>query len=152
MRIWIDTEFNSFQGDLISLGMIAEDGNYLYVVRKDIENMNIDPWVAEFVMPHLYTAPGGEDVEPVSDMILRERLQRYLNRYEEVEIIADWPDDIRHLCGVLITKPGWMINLPTAFRFTLNRSLSGVSQIPHNALYDAIGNMQQTLTEELEVK
>jgi hypothetical protein len=47
MKIFLDTEFNGFQGDLISIGMVAEDGCIFYGVRNETQAMDIDPWVQE---------------------------------------------------------------------------------------------------------
>lgn len=77
MRIWLDTEFNGFGGDLISIGMIAED--------------------------------------------------------------------VQHLCKFMITGPGYMITTPKSMQFTIDRSIESVSEVPHNALYDAIANFEYTI-------
>ncbi len=47
-RIWIDTEFNEFQGPLISMALVAEDGSEFY---ESIGCDNPGPWVAQHVMP-----------------------------------------------------------------------------------------------------
>jgi len=33
MKMWIDTEFNEYRGELISLALVAEDGREWYGVR-----------------------------------------------------------------------------------------------------------------------
>jgi hypothetical protein len=33
MKLWIDTEFNEYRGELISLALVAEDGREWYGVR-----------------------------------------------------------------------------------------------------------------------
>lgn len=135
--MWIDCEFNSFEGELISLALVAEDGSEFY------SSLGCDephPWVAEHVMPII-----GIEPEPKGQM--QARLQMWLCRHRDVHIIADWPDDIRHLCETLIVGPGLAINTPR-MTFELDRSLDGESAIPHNALEDARGNMRATLERE----
>lgn len=148
MRVWLDTEFNGFEGDLISIGLIAEDGQFLYAVRNAILGMVIDPWVKEHVIPFLYKAPH-EDYVAVweHDDGIRYRLENFLARYDNVEIIVDWPEDIHHLCKLMITGAGTMINTSN-ITFVLDRMLDGVSEVPHNAIFDAIGNMKDTLNNE----
>ena len=51
MNIFIDTEFNSFQGELISVGLVSQNGDEFYEVLE-IEN-DYDPWVQEHVVPYL---------------------------------------------------------------------------------------------------
>ena len=143
MKIFIDTEFNGFEGDLISIGMVAEDGCIFYGVRNETQAMDIDPWVKDNVIPHLGKHPLNNVVLWEADKTIQSRLKWYLNQYTEIEIVADWPEDIHHLCQLMITGAGTMIDTPTQMTFTIDRSLNGLSEVPHNALYDAIGNLQQ---------
>ncbi len=50
MHIFIDGEWNSYGGELISLALVAEDGRSFYEV---LGCDNPDPWIAENVMPKL---------------------------------------------------------------------------------------------------
>lgn len=50
MRLFIDGEWNSFGGDLISLALVAEDGREWYEV---LDCVDPHPWVAENVIPKL---------------------------------------------------------------------------------------------------
>jgi hypothetical protein len=54
MRIWIDTEFNEFKGDLISMALVAEDGREWYQVTYCVYP---GAWVAQHVMPILNKEP-----------------------------------------------------------------------------------------------
>lgn len=128
MKIWIDTEFNEYKGDLISLGMIDENGNEWYEV---LDCPNPKSWVAQHVMPHLMK-------EAISHSEFYYRLEKFLNNYSNIQIIADWPDDIAWFCRSLIVGPGLCINHPPlTFEICSNIS-SQRSLIPHNALADAI--------------
>lgn len=152
MRIWLDTEFNSFQGELLSIGMIAENGEYFYA-WFDIGQKNLHPWVLENVYPHINY--DFAVCEPEHPHFAKQRLSNYLRRCcteDWVEIIVDWPEDVKHLTEFMITGPGLMIETPVVMKFTIDRSINGQSRVPHNALRDAIGNMEFCLTREEEQK
>lgn len=55
MRVWFDTEFieNGRTIDLISIGMVREDGAELYLESADVEWRNASQWVLDNVHPHL---------------------------------------------------------------------------------------------------
>jgi hypothetical protein len=127
MRIYIDTEFNEFKGELISMALVAEDGNEFYEV---LYCANPGSWVAEHVMPIL-------DKKPVSFEIFQAKLQEFLFQYHRIHLIADWPEDIKHFCESLITGPGLCLNYPP-ITMEMRRDLSSKdSKVPHNALHDA---------------
>jgi hypothetical protein len=64
-------------------------------------------------------------------------LRKYLDQWQEVEIIADWPEDFVHFFNALLTGPGNMINVSAKIRTTFERRLDYKSLVPHNALEDA---------------
>jgi len=127
MNIFIDCEFNEFGGDLISMALVAEDGREFYEV---LECPNPGEWVKLNVIPILYNLP-----IPKVDFQLR--LQAFLMQFDEIHIVADWPEDIKHFCESLITGPGNRLNTPHltmgVYRF------DATSDLPHNALEDAKG-------------
>lgn len=55
MKIWFDTEFieDGKTIDLISIGMVREDGATLYIENSECDFMRASPWVAENVLPKL---------------------------------------------------------------------------------------------------
>lgn len=129
MRVYLDCEFNGFGGDLISMGMVSEDNTEFY----ELVNYPVDgahPWVKENVLPVI-----GDDLMPISMGEFRARLQKYLNRWHEVEIIADWPQDLKHFFESLYMQDD-MLMLPRV-KATLVRGLRTHSENPHNALADA---------------
>ena len=127
MKVWIDTEFNDFRGELISMALVAEDGREFYEV---LDCLTPSPWVAENVMPILHKAP-------VARLVLQKRLFQFLMEYDDVHLIADWPEDIAHFCNTLITGPGQRIGTPP-LTLEIRRDMDdAVSAIPHNALEDA---------------
>lgn len=126
MKLFIDTEFNEFKGELISMALVDENGVFFYEVLPCV---NPGPWVAEHVMPILEKAPIRLDQ-------LQARLQAFLSHYDSVHLIADWPEDIKHFCDALIVGPGMRINTPP-LTMEIRRDLDAVSHLPHNALADA---------------
>ncbi len=127
MNIWIDCEFNDFYGELISLGMVDEDGREFYEV---LHCEKPTPWVAANVMPIL-----GRPA--CSRRLMQARLEQWLSAYGSVHLIADWPEDITHFCQSLITGPGMRMDTPP-LTMEIRRDLdSALSAIPHHALEDA---------------
>jgi hypothetical protein len=129
MNLYIDTEFNEYHGALISMALVSEDGHEWYGVRYCD-----DPgwWVREHVMPQLGQAP-------MRDADLRDELARFLEQFDNVHIISDWPGDIAQFCNFLEWAPGARIG-PDKMTFEVRSDLpdtSKTSAIPHNALEDA---------------
>lgn len=127
MKLYIDTEFNGFQGELISAALVSEDGKEWY---ENLSCQNPVPWVKEHVIPIL-------GKEPVSIGEAQNSLERFLSQWSEVRVVADWPEDIAHFCQLLITGPGFMMNTPQ-LSFEIWR-IDAPSTMPHNALHDARG-------------
>ena len=57
MRYFIDTEFEESGPHkpiiLISIGIVAEDGNELYLENSEVHLPRLNPWLQENVVPHL---------------------------------------------------------------------------------------------------
>lgn len=131
MNIYIDCEFNSYQGELISLACVSEDGKEFYEVLPYYQ-MVIDPWVSENVIPILGKSP-------INRTEFCAKLERYLMQFYSgnIHIISDWPDDIAYFCQSMIIGPGHRINTPP-ITFEIVRD-DAPSEQPHNALADAHG-------------
>lgn len=126
-NLWLDTEFNSYKGALISLALVDAEGREFYEV---LECEAPYPWVKANVLPHLGKAS-------VSKQELQAALSDFLRQYSAIHVIADWPEDIQHFCETLITGPGYRIDTPL-LTMEVRRDLnSDKSLIPHNALSDA---------------
>ncbi len=137
MRVWIDTEFNEYKGDLISIALVSEDNHAFYeVVPCDAPKS----WVAVNVMPRLFQ-------DPIPFDTMQSRLEAWLLQFDRVHIVADWPEDIEHFCAALITGPGERLNTPP-LTMEVRRDLNAVSRIPHNALADAEANRAAHLAME----
>jgi hypothetical protein len=129
MDLYIDCEWNSYKGDLISMALMPKGGDPFYEVI-DYSNMVIDPWVAEHVIPVL-------NKDSVSFEVFQYKLKQFLKPFDTVNIISDWPEDIEHFCQVLITGPGSRLSTPPMSMKIVR--IDSESLIPHNALADAIG-------------
>lgn len=129
-KLFLDTEFNGFGGELISMALVPEDVNKKEFYHELEMKHQLDPWVKENVVPYLI-------LPAISRSQFQKNLANYLWDIGDCIIVADWPDDIRHFCESLITSPGQMINVFTKIKFELDLSIKYESEVPHNALYDA---------------
>lgn len=129
MQIVIDCEFNSFQGELISMALVTMGDPQYRDFYEVLEcQQPIDGWVLTNVIPVL-------NKSQISRELFQEKLANFLRQFDSIELIADWPDDIKYFCESLITGPGKMMRIPP-----LTISLVKVdynSLVPHNALEDA---------------
>lgn len=129
MRIFIDCEFNSAEGGLISMGMISEDGQRTFYEVVDVTEA-IDPWVKENVMPIL-------EKEPIPFKEFQRKLRVFLSQFPKVHIIADHPADIIRICRAMIVSGGEFMEIPVTFE--VDHQLSAKqSKVLHNAFHDAV--------------
>lgn len=127
--LYLDTEFNGFGGELISIAMCSSTSKEeLYAVRHLPANVNC--WVRENVVPLLVA-----DAEP--DHLIRERVYSYLCRHQGHIIIADWPEDFTHLLSLLCEPNGFQRHVPGGLRLHLIQQTAIDPKLPHNALSDA---------------
>ena len=133
MKVFIDCEYNSFGGDLITMALVTMDGREPYA-QVPIDRDTIHPWVVENVIPVIDAE--GTDAKMLGHLELTQAIEAFLAIYDEVHIIADWPDDIRFFCQYLITGPGTRIDTPP-LTMEVRRDIDAVSDVPHNALLDA---------------
>lgn len=138
MRYFLDTEYNGWGGALLSLALVPDDGEELYLTL-DWEGP-LDDWVERHVVPYLDMVP-----EPlVSPRISRgdaaAAVAHYLGGDADPLIVADWPEDLALFNALLVTGPGFMAEIPRV-RFELiplaGFSTAANSKVPHNALHDA---------------
>ena len=150
MRLWLDTEFNGFRGELISMALVADDGCSWYQVLPCDRPV---PWVARHVMPKLGRQPIHK-VRGHAEQLLSISLRRWLRQFDRVHIVADWPEDIGHFCRSLIIGHGDRIETPP-LSFEIRTDLpstADTSHIPHNALEDARALALSGLTEHSRIR
>ena len=138
MRYFLDTEYNGIGGALLSLALVPDDGDELYLTLQ-----SPDPpleWVERHVIPYLDSVPEQLFCPRLTREDAAHALERYLRHDEEPLIFADWPEDIAHFCNLMITGPGDMVDVRNlTFRLApmSNFSTAANSKVPHNALHDA---------------
>lgn len=135
IKLFLDTEFNGFGGDLISIALVPENDALENFYHEFEVRGQLDPWVRDNVVPHLTQSP---TTKSNFQMHLSKYLMNLDFNYGPLTIVADWPDDIRYFCESLITGPGERINMPSKILFEINLNISYNSEVPHNALHDAL--------------
>lgn len=138
MRYFLDTEYNGIGGALLSLALVPDDGDELYLTFRCADPL-LD-WVERHVAPYLDSVPEQLSCPRLTREDAAHALERYLRHDDEPLIFADWPEDIAHLCKLMITGPGDMIDTRhVTFRLVpmSNFSTAANSRVPHNALHDA---------------
>ena len=138
MRYFLDTEYNGVGGELLSLALVPDDGDELYLTLRTSEPL-LD-WVERHVVPYLDSVPEQLTCPRLPRDQAAHALERYLRHDEEPLIFADWPEDIAQLCNLMITGPGDMVEVrDLTFRLMpmSNFSTAANSKVPHNALHDA---------------
>jgi hypothetical protein len=138
MRYFLDTEFNGFGGDLISLALVPEYGDQEYYVVLPLPDA-VEPWVARHVVPYLHQVPQSLD-NRLDRTTAAHDLAAYLAGDRDPLIVADWPEDIALLCRLLLIGATDIVDigrLGFEFRRTPGFSTARNSRVPHNALHDA---------------
>lgn len=128
MKLFLDCEFTEYEGHLISMALVADNGDEFY----EVVNFNSDDcnsWVLDNVVPIL-------NKQPITYEYFQRKLSRFLYQYDSIEVIADWPEDFWYFSKALLTGPGKMMNI-SKISMTFERYLDYSSLIPHNALEDA---------------
>jgi hypothetical protein len=139
MRYFLDTEFNGFGGALLSLALVPEDGGEELYLTLDF-TPPLHAWVERHVLPYLDTVPVSLQGPRLSRSDAAKAVAFYLQRDQQAEIIADWPEDIAQFCNLLMPGPGLLVPVPSlTFRLVPlpGFSTAANSAVPHNALHDA---------------
>ena len=139
MRYFLDTEFNGYGGELISLALVPEYGDqeYYAVLATSTEPHG---WVQRNVLPYLASVPPGFVSEELPRTAVARQVAHYLAADGDPVIVADWPEDIAHFCNLLVTGPGDIAPVGSLkFEFISSPGFSTAenSRVPHNALHDA---------------
>lgn len=133
MRYFLDTEFNGFGGELISIALVPEDEGVAPFYAA-VACQNPTPWVVEHIIPVL-------DVEPVASSRLADQFADYLSNDPEPVLVADWPEDIAHAARLLVIGPGLMKPVRNISFDLVDAELVSLgegSAVPHNAYHDAL--------------
>lgn len=143
MRYFVDTEFNGFGGELISIAAVPED-DALPPFYEAIECRTPSDWVTAHVLPVIQTKsrPRAE----VAGLFAT-----YLSADSAPVVIADWPEDIAHAAALLTDgKGGRLMTNEIVFRLLCQSEFSAdkLSRHPHNAYYDALALRDWVITRE----
>jgi len=66
-KLFIDCEFNEFGGDLISMALVAEDGQEFYEVLNLENDWKYGSWVFANVVPYL-------NKDPITKQLFQQKL------------------------------------------------------------------------------
>lgn len=138
LRYFLDTEYNGWGGALLSLALVPDDGEELYLTL-DWQGP-LEPWVERNVLPYLDSVPQGLASTRMSRSDAARAISHYLEADPDPLVVADWPEDIALFNALLVTGPGVMIEVPgLRFQFMplAGFSTAANSKVPHNALHDA---------------
>ena len=138
MRYFLDTEYNGIGGALLSLALVPDEGDELYLTFKTEEP--IVEWVDRHVVPYLDSVPEQLACPRLARDEGAKALEHYLRHDDQAVIVADWPEDVAQFCNLMITGPGDMVDIRhLTFRLLplSNFSTAENSRVPHNALHDA---------------
>lgn len=150
MKYFLDTEFIEAPGhlDLISIGIVAEDGREFYAESSEVDWSRASQWVIDNVKPHLSGKTVGREY-------LREAIIRFVAEggdleFEQPEFWGYYADyDWVGLCwlyGTMMDLPdGWPMycrDLKQWCDMLGNPKLPEQSSTEHNALADARWNVE----------
>lgn len=97
MKVFFDTEFTGLHQNttLISIGLVAEDGNTFYAETTDFDTNQVDEWIQTNVvdrlsiLPRLVSADETDMRVSGNKATVRHYLQKWLEQYESVEMWSD---------------------------------------------------------------
>jgi hypothetical protein len=143
MQFWFDTEFieDGKTIDLLSIGVVAEDGRTYYAEFKEADKSRASDWVKQNVLPHLHG-------HGFSRATIREEITEFMG--PEPQIWAYYADyDWVALCqlfGTMMQLPkGWPMycrDLKQLVDMCGNPKLPEQKGQEHNALADAVWTKQ----------
>ena len=139
MRYFLDTEYNGWGGALLSLALVPEDGGEELYLTLGWDGA-LEEWVERNVVPYLDSVPESLLSPRMSRGDAAGMVAHYLAGDPDPLIVADWPEDIAQLSGLIVTGPGVMAEVPRLrFEFVALTGFSTAanSKVPHNALHDA---------------
>jgi hypothetical protein len=138
LRYFLDTEYNGWSGALLSLALVPEEGEELYLTL-DWDGA-LEQWVERNVIPYLDSVPQSHVSPRMSRCDAARTIAHYLAGDPDPLIVADWPEDIALFSALLVIGPGVMAEVPgLRFQFVplAGFSTAANSRVPHNALHDA---------------
>lgn len=142
MRYYLDTEFDGHNGPLLSLALVAEDGESIHIRTTD---RAIDPWVIENVEP-LMNAHDATVQTVCSPSAVGVTIASFFSSQRDTApvVIADSVVDVGRFCRALSTglDGGWSsVDYPLV-KFEVHDVAAYPTDLPgavqHNAWWDAM--------------
>jgi hypothetical protein len=144
MRFWFDTEFieDGRTIDLISIGIVSEDGREWYAESNECDLSKASPWVKDNVIPHLihgYDAHVHMSRKAIANAVVsfvgtdKPEIWAYYAAYDWVALCQ--------LFGTMMDLPkGWPMFVRDVKQLCVdvgNPRLPSKSDVEHNAISDA---------------
>lgn len=148
MKVFFDTEFTGLHHDttLMSIGMVAEDGQDFYAELTDYDESQVDDWIRENVLANFT-----HDRYTTNMLNLKHRIEEFLSPYDEVEM---WSDCLAYDWVLFNSIWGHAFKVPKKIYYIpfdictfmkikgidpdINREeFAGIDGKKHNALHDA---------------
>lgn len=126
--LYLDTEFNGFGGQLLSMALVPDDDSEPWYEELELPKV-IDPWVRQHVVSQFYK-------EPLRPLIFRQSFQTYIQKHTKPLIVCDWHADAIHFCEQL-AGPNYALSLDFEFTINVLKTPNGEPVYVHNALSDA---------------
>lgn len=145
MRLFIDTEFSDFiDCDLISIGIVSEDGREFYAERNDFDLSRCNNFVKAAVLPLLGQEPAIVGTEEEIGSALR----AWLAQFPAVEVCFDYSMDFELFHYLArdpdtLQMPEWVTghNIKSEINDRdIERFWTENGRKAHHALYDAKAN------------
>lgn len=143
MRIFLDTEFTDVVDcDLISIGLVSDDGRQFYGERNDYKVELCSDFVMKIVVPLLGKCPNDVYNMPALGQALRAWLEEFKDH--EPVICFDFVGDIGLMRDVIGNFPPWLKTAnvrhridKVKFNWYIENCAAGRQ---HHALYDALAS------------
>jgi hypothetical protein len=138
LRYFLDTEYNGWGGALLSLALVPDHGEELYLTLD--WDYALEEWVQRNVIPYLDMVPQQLVSPRLSRTDAAGAVANFLAGDAEPLIVADWPEDVALFNALLVIGLGVMAEVPEiTFRVVQlpGFSTAANSKVPHNALHDA---------------
>lgn len=101
MKYYVDCEFDGHHGPLLSMAIVAEDGDSIHIRTR---NFATNPWVIENVMPLMEAHRAQKSVQ-VAEYEVGRIIRNFIPETITPTIVADSPVDIVRFCDALSTNP-----------------------------------------------
>ena len=97
MKVFFDTEFTGLQKStsLISIGLVSENGKHFYAEFNDYNEFQVNDWIKENVINHLYCKTNdkqnifGSNYHYGDKYKIANELREWLKQFDYVELYSD---------------------------------------------------------------